>query len=107
MGEKGEGSRGEGGGKWGRRGREVGGKGEGSRGEGGGKWGRRGREVGGKGEGTGNGVPPCPPPLSWSVHSFCFSKCSATYLCTFSKKGFTKSIYLHNRSKPHDHQKYQ
>ena len=36
---------------------------------GGGKWGRRGREVGqkregseGKGEGTGNGVPPCPPP---------------------------------------------
>ena len=29
---------------------------------GGGKWGRRGREVGGKGEGTGNWVPPCPPP---------------------------------------------
>ena len=40
-------------------------KGEGSGGEGGGKWGRRGREVGGKGEGTGNGVPPCPPPLIW------------------------------------------
>ena len=37
-----------GGGKWGRRGREVGEKGGG--------------EVGGKGEGTGNGVPPCPPP---------------------------------------------
>ena len=32
---------------------------------GGGKWGRRGREVGGMGEGTGNVVPPCPPPLSW------------------------------------------
>ena len=29
---------------------------------GGGKWGRRGMEVGGKGEGTGNGVPPCLPP---------------------------------------------
>ena len=41
----------------------MGEKGEGSGGEGGGKWGRRGREVGGKGEGTGNGVPPCPPPL--------------------------------------------
>ena len=40
----------------------MGEKGEGSGGEGGGKWGRRGREVGGKGEGTGNGVPPCPPP---------------------------------------------
>ena len=37
--------------------------GEGSGVVGGGKWGRRGREVGGKGEGTGNGVPPCPPPL--------------------------------------------
>ena len=41
----------------------MGEKGEGSGGEEGGKWGRRGREVGGKGEGTGNGVPPCPPPL--------------------------------------------
>ena len=41
----------------------MGEKGEGSRGEGGGKWVRRGRELGGKGEGTGNGVPPCPPPL--------------------------------------------
>ena len=41
----------------------MGEKGEGSRGEGGGKWRRRGREVGGKGVGTGNGVPPCPPPL--------------------------------------------
>ena len=35
-----------GGGKWGRRGREVGEKGAGSGGEGGGKWGRRGRELG-------------------------------------------------------------
>ena len=40
----------------------MGEKGEGSGREGGGNWGRRGREVGGKGEGTGNGVPPCPPP---------------------------------------------
>ena len=45
-----------------RRGREVGEKGEGSGGEGGGKWRRREREVGEKGEGSGNGVPPCPPP---------------------------------------------
>ena len=44
-----------GGGKWGWRGREVGG-------EGGGKWGERGREVGRKGEGSGGWVPPCPPP---------------------------------------------
>ena len=43
----------------------MGEKGEGSGREGGGKWGERGREVGGKGEGTGNGVPPCPPPLMW------------------------------------------
>ena len=48
MGEKGEGSGGEGGGKWGERGREVGGKGEGSGGKGGGNW-----EWG----------TPCPPPL--------------------------------------------
>ena len=41
----------------------MGEKGEGSGVVGGGKWGRRGREVGGKGEGTGNRVPPCPPPL--------------------------------------------
>ena len=40
----------------------MGEKGEGSGGEGGGKWGIRGRELGGTGEGTGNGVPPCPPP---------------------------------------------
>ena len=40
----------------------MGEKGEGSGVVGGGKCGRRGREVGGKGEGTGNGVPPCPPP---------------------------------------------
>ena len=39
----------------------MGEKGEGSGGEGGGNWGRRGREVGGKGEGTGNGVPPVHP----------------------------------------------
>ena len=38
MGEKGEGSGGEGGGKLGERGREVGGKGEGSGGKGGGNW---------------------------------------------------------------------
>ena len=43
----------------------MGEKGEGSGVVGGGKWGRRGREVGGKGEGTGNGVPPCPPPHNW------------------------------------------
>ena len=43
----------------------MGEKGEGSGGKGGGKWGRRGREVGGKGEGTGNGAPPCPPPPLW------------------------------------------
>ena len=35
----GEGSGGKGGGKWGKRGREVGEKGEGSGGKGGGKWG--------------------------------------------------------------------
>ena len=35
-----------GGGKWGWRGREVGGEGEGSGVKGGGKWGERGREVG-------------------------------------------------------------
>ena len=35
-----------GGGKWGWRGREVGGEGEGSGGRGGGKWGERGREAG-------------------------------------------------------------
>ena len=40
----------------------MGEKGEGSGGEGGGNWGERGRELGGKGEGTGNKVPPCPPP---------------------------------------------
>ena len=43
----------------------MGEKGEGSGGEEGGKWWRRGREVGGKGEGTGNGVPPCPPPPNY------------------------------------------
>ena len=46
----------------------MGEKGEGSGVVGGGKWGRRGREVGGKGEGTGNGVPPCPPPLYWILN---------------------------------------
>ena len=39
----------------------MGEKGEGSGGEGGGNWGERGRELGGKGEGTGNGVPPVHP----------------------------------------------
>ena len=38
MGEKGEGSGGEGGGNWGGRGRELGGKGEGTGGKGGGNW---------------------------------------------------------------------
>ena len=57
----------------------MGEKGEGSGGEGGGKLGRRGREVGGKGEGTGNGVPPCPPPHSTSLklagtHKHCLEK---------------------------------
>ena len=49
-----------GGGKWGRRGREVGEKGEGSGGEGGGKWGERGRELG-------MGYPP--------VHPLLYDKC--------------------------------
>ena len=44
----------------------MGEKGEGSGVVGGGKWGRRGREVGGKGEGTGNGYPP--------VHPLCYGK---------------------------------
>ena len=51
----------------------MGEKGEGSGVVGGGKWGRRGRELGGKGEGTGNGVPPCPPPrfgLSFYLYWF-------------------------------------
>ena len=56
----------------------MGEKGEGSGGEGGGKWGRRGREVGGKGEGTGNGVPPCPPPLYGDVLTNLFS-CLGTF----------------------------
>ena len=46
----------------GRRGREVGERGEGSGGKGGGKWGKRGREVGIRGEGSGECLPPCPPP---------------------------------------------
>ena len=49
------------GGKWGRRGREVGEKGEGSGGEGGGKWGRRGREVG-------MGYPPVHPLIQGFLH---------------------------------------
>ena len=53
----------------------MGEKGEGSGVVGGGKWGRRGREVGGKGEGTGNGVPPCPPPLYWK------DRCMLKYMC--------------------------
>ena len=39
---------------------------------GGGKWGRRGREVGGKGEGTGNGIPPVHPLIKY--HIFMFKK---------------------------------
>ena len=57
-------------------------KGEGSGGEGGGKWGRRGREVGGKGEGTGNGVPPCPPPRN-CVHCLISAE---LHLSVFSAK---------------------
>ena len=49
----------------------MGEKGEGSGGEGGGKWGRRGREVGGKGEGPGNGVPPLSTP-SYHITLQCF-----------------------------------
>ena len=41
----------------------MGEKGEGSGGEGGGNW-------GGKGEGTGNGVPPCPPPQYYMVNTY-------------------------------------
>ena len=39
-------------------------RGEGSGGQGGGKWGKRGREVGVRGEGSGECLPPCPPPHS-------------------------------------------
>ena len=46
---------------------------EGSGGEGGGKWGRRGREVGGKEEGTGNGVPPVHPLICVLLIYSCFS----------------------------------
>ena len=52
----------------------MGEKGEGSGVVGGGKWGRRGREVGGKGEGTGNGVPPCPPPQFDMQHDIVLKK---------------------------------
>ena len=51
-----------GGGKWGWRGREVGGEGEGSGVKGGGKWGERGREVG-----VG-----CPPVHPLIIQSFIF-----------------------------------
>ena len=37
-------------------------RGEGSGGQGGGKWVKRGREVGVRGEGSGECLPPCPPP---------------------------------------------
>ena len=56
----------------------MGEKGEGSGGVGGGKWGRRGREVGGKGEGTGNGVPPCPPPHI-IVYTYCLCPDASTH----------------------------
>ena len=51
-----------GGGKWGWRGREVGGEGEGSGVKGGGKWGERGREVG-------VGYPPVHPLYERHSHS--------------------------------------
>ena len=38
--------------------------GEGSGGKGGGKWGKRRREVGERGEGSEECLPPCPPPHS-------------------------------------------
>ena len=43
-------------------------RGEGSGGQGGGKWGKRGREVGVRGEGSGECLPPCPPPLYTCVY---------------------------------------
>ena len=52
-----------GGGKWGWRGREVGGEGEGSGVKGGGKWGERGREVG-------IGYPPVHPLIYGSCIKF-------------------------------------
>ena len=39
---------------------------------GGGKWGWRGREVGGEGEGSGDWVPPCPPPPPTYLKSHIF-----------------------------------
>ena len=39
-------------------------RGEGSGGQGGGKWWKRGREVGVRGEGSVECLPPCPPPQS-------------------------------------------
>ena len=53
-----------GGGKWGWRGREVGGEGEGSGVKGGGKWGERGREVG-------VGYPPVHPLLIVAIPDPC------------------------------------
>ena len=57
-----------GGGKWGWRGREVGGEGEGSGVKGGGKWGERGREVG-------VGYPPVHPLIISTMYlpNFCNS----------------------------------
>ena len=60
-----------GGGKWGWRGREVGGEGEGSGVKGGGKWGERGREVG-------VGYPPVHPLLYG--HGGHFGQVSYLYL---------------------------
>ena len=62
-----------GGGKWGWRGREVGGEGEGSGVKGGGKWGERGREVG-------VGYPPVHPLIQVRCHSRWFVNLSATIL---------------------------
>ena len=46
---------------------DVGVRGEESGGKGGGKWGKRRREVGVRGEGSGESLPPCPPPHVWLI----------------------------------------
>ena len=62
----------------------MGEKGEGSGVVGGGKWGRRGREVGGKGEGTGNGVPPVHPlnQRKSNLQYLVIPNCPSEYLST-------------------------
>ena len=64
----------------------MGEKGEGSGGEGGGKWVRRGREVGRKGEGTGNGVPPCPPP------QICLRPCGKSHAADVKQAQYRKNL---------------